>query len=256
MSSLLSRCVSVRRSGLTSCCFVFATFAISCAAGCRQDSTDSKRVPSRWIKISVAEGQADSAVLSERACTEIQSTIPTVTTTVPERFSTSVITGSGKTRQVIVCGTLVNMQELLADAKSEIVDGQFFDNEDGQYGHRGIVISEPLAKDLFPSESAVGKTVSIKEREFKVAGVLGTPKGSLIDLEMADVYMSMNPELEPAAFDSVSDGGTMPSLPLNHFWLKVGDLSQVKPAKEIAGRILKRKHPDVQFSIVSEYEVN
>ena len=234
----------------------FAMLLVVCVSGC-QDEQASTSVPTRWIKVSVTAGQEDpKAVLTERDFNRIKETIPTITTAVPMRFSNSVISNDDQTKPVIVCATFFDMQSLLEEAKCEIVEGRFFTLSDGQNGEPVIVISQPLASELFPNQSAIDETVSFGKDWFKIVGVLGKPKSSLIELKMADVYTGLNPLLEPGVIELVPDNnGNPPSMPLDHIWLKVGDLHEAEVAKEIVRNTLKQTHPGIQYSIDSEYEV-
>lgn len=224
------------------------------AVGCQRDQPAEQFVPSRWIRIQVAEGQdASNAILTERDFNEIKAMLPTAVQAVPERNWTSGVTVGDKTRTVTVQATLIDVQHLLAEARVEIVDGRFFGFQNGQSIPAAIVISEPLANDLFPSDNAIGKTASIQNKEFEIIGVLGKPDVALHGVALADIYMELNPQLEPATIQPVPSGGSLPpTLPLDRAWIKVSDLSQVESATEIIANVLSRNHPAVTYDIQSE----
>lgn len=237
---------------------VAAMLALVFIFGCKKNRARSKVTPNRWVSVSLSDGQDNATVgLTERDFNEIIATLPTIERAVPERHSITGITYGTQTRKTRVCATLVDMRHLLADARTEIADGRFFDLEDRKSGLPVIVISQPLARDLFPGESAINKSVSLGEHEFKVVGVVGQSRGSLIKMDVADVYIDLNPFLQPATIQPVPGGGNNPpSEPLDRIWVKVSDLSNVGSTTSIVEQLLKRNHPDAQYSIGPEHEAH
>ena len=224
--------------------------------GCRGNQPSEKSLPSRWIRIEVAEGQdASNALLTLRDFNEIKATVPVVQLAVPEIQEVSVVSSDNKVRQQIVSKTLADAKQLLADARTELVDGRFFTGEVEASGQAEIVISQPLASDLFPNKSAVGNSVSINDQEFRIIGVLGKPNVALHGVALADIYMDLGPEPEPATDPSSpnSHSSDQPAtVRLDRIWIKVDDLSQVDPTIEILGKLLSSNHPSCEYTIRSE----
>ncbi|MDA9778606.1 ABC transporter permease [Rubripirellula sp.] len=224
--------------------------------GCRGNQPSEKSLPSRWIRIEVAEGQdASNALLTLRDFKEIKATVPMVQLAVPELQVVSEVSSDNKIRQQIVSKTLADAKQLLADARTELVDGQFFNATDVAAGQPEIVISQPLAKDLFPNQSAVGNTVSINDQEFRIIGVLGKPNVALHGVVLADIYMDLGPQPEPAADPSSpnSNSSDQPAtVRLDRIWIKVDDLSQVDPTIEILRKLLSSNHPSCEYTLRSE----
>lgn len=237
---------------------IAATLALVCLFGCEKNRARPKVVLLSWVSVSLSEGQdRASDGLTERDFNAIKATLPTIDRAVPERHATSEITIDGQIRKVQICATLADMQHLLADAGTKLAEGRFFHLEDGEHGNPAIVISQSLARDLFPGESALNRSVSLGEREFKVVGVLNQPRGALIKIDVADMYMALNPSVEPATIRPVpGSGNDPPSGPLDGIWLKVSDLSNVDSTKTIVEELLKRNHPDAKYSFGPENEVN
>lgn len=230
--------------------------AIYGIVGCRWNQPSEKYLPSRWIRIEVAEGQgASNDLLTLRDFDEIKAAVPVVQLAVPELQVVSKVAIGNKIRRGIVSKTLADAEQLLADARTELVDGRFFTAADGAAGQPEIVISQPLAKDLFPNQCAVGNTVSINDQEFRIIGVLGKPNVALHGVALADIYMDLGPQPEPATDPSSpnSNSSDQPAtVRLDRIWIKVDDLSQVDPTIEILGKLLSSNHPSCEYTIRSE----
>jgi hypothetical protein len=233
---------------------IAAMLALVCLFGCEKNRARPKVVPLPWVSVSLSAGQdRASGGLTERDFNAIMATLPTIERAVPERHAAPEITYGDQTRKVQVCATLVDMQHLLADAGTELAEGRFFHLEDGEHGHPVIVISQSLARDLFPGESALNRSVSLGEHEFKVVGVLGQPQAALLKIDVADVYMDLNPTLEPETLQPVPGGGNNPpTMPLDRIWLEVSDLSNLDSTKTIVMQLLKRNHPEAQYTLGPE----
>ncbi|MCM2372321.1 ABC transporter permease [Aporhodopirellula aestuarii] len=234
-----------------------ATLAFCVMAGCQLSQPTEKMLPIRWIRIEVAEGQQDSdAILTERDFNEFRASIPTAQKAVPERRTDAAISIGDTTRQVQICATLLDAQDLLTDARAELSSGRFFSIEDAKNSHAVIVISQTMADELFAGAEAIGKTVLLNNREFKIIGVVGKPKVTRHGVALADIYMDLNPHLEPSTIQPVpSPGDLPPTLPLDRIWIKVGDLGEVTPTKKIIRNVLARNHPGIQYSILAEHDM-
>ena len=233
---------------------VLVLLAIYGLVGCRWNQPSEMYLPSRWIRIEVAQGQdASNDLLTLRDFDEIKATVPVVQLAVPELQEISVVSIDSKIRQQIVSKTLADAKQLLADARVKLVDGRFFTGEVEESGQAEIVISQPLASDLFPNQSAVGNSVSINDQEFRIIGVLGKPNVALHGVALADIYMDLGPEptTAPASLES-NTGDKPPAVRLDRIWIKVDDLSKVDPTIKILEKLLASNHPGGEYTIRSE----
>ena len=219
--------------------------------GCRGNQSSGKSLPSRWIRIEVAEGQdASNAFLTLRDFNEIKATVPVVQLALPEIQEVSVVSSDNKIRQHSVSKTLADAKQLLADARTELVDGRFFTGEVEASGQAEIVISLSLASDLFPNQSAVGNSVSINDQEFRIIGVLGKPNVALNGVALADIYMDIGPEPTTAPSGQESNSGDKPpAVRLDRIWIKVDDLSKVDSTIKILEKLLASNHPGGEYTI-------
>lgn len=67
----------------------------------------------------------------------------------------------------------------------EMVEGEFFDEDDVRAARKVCVIGQTVQENLFPDESPVGKTVRLKNMPFRIIGVLDR-KGSAASGEDQD----------------------------------------------------------------------
>jgi putative ABC transport system permease protein len=74
--------------------------------------------------------------------------------------------------------------------RSDLKDGRFFSDFEAQAGRNVVVVGFDVADALFPGESAVGRTIRIRDQNFQVLGVAAR-QGSFLGLFSWDSMVAM-----------------------------------------------------------------
>ncbi len=101
--------------------------------------------------------------------------------------STSVIRGEYRLNRIYTLGTSADYARI---TRSDLSDGRFFSEFEAQTGANVAVIGFDVADALFPGESAVGKTVRVRDQNFQVLGV-AAKQGSFLGLFSWDSMLAM-----------------------------------------------------------------
>ncbi|MDP2170417.1 MAG: ABC transporter permease [Rhodocyclaceae bacterium] len=94
---------------------------------------------------------------------------PAVLRTAPITIGTSEATYGGKLRDVTVLGATADYLKL---RHMELAQGRFFSDEEGGSTTAVAVIGTKIQSELFGVDSAIGRTMRIGDRRFRVIGVL------------------------------------------------------------------------------------
>ncbi|MDP3093511.1 MAG: ABC transporter permease [bacterium] len=107
--------------------------------------------------------------------------VPSVAEVMPEVMTTATFSYQGETKQATVIGA----SDLLADILDIYpTEGAFFTEEDINARASLVVIGSEIKKDLFGMSEAVGQKLRIKNRDFKVVGVLpARGQASMLNLD-------------------------------------------------------------------------
>jgi putative ABC transport system permease protein len=101
--------------------------------------------------------------------------------------TTTVIRGENRLNNIWTLGTSADYSRI---TRSEVKEGRFFSDFEAQSGANVAFIGYDVADALFPGESAVGKTVRIRDQNFKVLGVAAR-QGSFLGLFSWDSMLAM-----------------------------------------------------------------
>jgi putative ABC transport system permease protein len=101
--------------------------------------------------------------------------------------STNVVRGEYRLNNLWTLGTTADYARI---ARSELKEGRFFSDFEGQAARNVVVVGFDVADALFPGESAVGKTVRIGGQNFQVLGVVAR-QGSFLGLFSWDSMVAM-----------------------------------------------------------------
>ncbi|MDP3032084.1 MAG: ABC transporter permease [Rhodocyclaceae bacterium] len=94
---------------------------------------------------------------------------PAVLRTAPITIGTSEATYGGKLRDVTVLGATADYLKL---RRMDLAQGRFFSDEEGGSTTAVAVIGTKIQSELFGVDSAIGRTMRIGDRRFRVIGVL------------------------------------------------------------------------------------
>jgi putative ABC transport system permease protein len=109
--------------------------------------------------------------------------IPEAELVAPFVVGTESVAHGARRRQVAVAGAT---RELLAVRKLSLARGEFLPAEEMSRGRPVTVLGSKLARELFPSEEAVGRIVRIGGWRMRVIGVLA-PRGQQLGMDMDDI---------------------------------------------------------------------
>ncbi len=100
---------------------------------------------------------------------------------------TTVIRGENRVNNIWTLGTSADYSRI---SRSDMKEGRFFSDFEAQSGGNVAIIGFDVADALFPNESAIGKTVRIRDQNFKVLGVAAR-QGSFLGLFSWDSMLAM-----------------------------------------------------------------
>ncbi len=100
---------------------------------------------------------------------------------------TNIIRGEYRLNNIWTLGTTADYARI---ARSEMKEGRFFSEFEAQSGRNVAVIGFDVADALFPSESAIGKMLRIRDQNFQVVGVAAR-QGSFLGLFSWDSMVAM-----------------------------------------------------------------
>jgi len=129
-------------------------------------------------------------------------------------FSVVKVRGN-KYEGIISLGTHYNYAETPA---GDVVEGRFFSMFEDQINSNVIVLGYKVAQELFPNSDAIGKTIKIKGRKFKVLGIVKKQSTMLMDFIDNQIYMPIG------TFMSTFGGLRSRSVSIG---IKVGDLDNI-----------------------------
>lgn len=100
---------------------------------------------------------------------------------------TNIIRGEYRLNNIWTLGTSSDYARI---ARSDLKEGRFFSDFEGQAGRNVVVLGFDVADALFAGETAVGKTVRIRDQNFEVLGVAAR-QGSFLGLFSWDSMVAM-----------------------------------------------------------------
>jgi putative ABC transport system permease protein len=120
-----------------------------------------------------------------------------------ERFTT-IIRGEYRVNNIYTMGTTSDYARI---TRSDMKEGRFFGDFEGQAGSNVCIIGYDVADALFPSESPLGKTIRIRDQNFQVIGVVAK-QGSFLGLFSWDSMVAM-PLSTYRRYYRVGEGGEL-----------------------------------------------
>ena len=113
--------------------------------------------------------------------TSLKLAVPTANRT------TNVVRGEYRLNNIWTLGTTSDYARI---TRSELKEGRFFSDFEAQAGRNAVVIGFDVADALFPGESAIGKTIRIRDQNFQVIGVAAR-QGSFLGLFSWDSMVAL-----------------------------------------------------------------
>jgi putative ABC transport system permease protein len=118
-----------------------------------------------------------------------------------ERFTT-IIRGEYRVNNIYTLGTTSDYARI---TRSDMKEGRFFTDFEGQAGSNVCVIGFDVADALFPNESPLDQTIRIRDQNFRVIGVVSR-QGSFLGLFSWDSMVAM-PLTTYRRYYRVGEGG-------------------------------------------------
>ena len=118
-----------------------------------------------------------------------------------ERFTT-IIRGEYRVNNIYTMGTTADYARI---ARSDMKEGRFFTDFEGQAGANVCIIGFDVADALFPSGSPIDQTIRIRDQNFRVIGVAAR-QGSFLGLWSWDSMVAM-PLTTYRRYYRVGEGG-------------------------------------------------
>ena len=114
-------------------------------------------------------------------------------------------------------------------------DGAFFTDEDVKTGRRVLILGRTVAKELFGSESPLGKTMRVKNMSFKVVGLMEAKGSNSMGQDQDDIilmpYTTVKRTLQSSVFNNV-----------NQLLVSLNDMGDLEEAKEQFTLLLRQRH--------------
>jgi putative ABC transport system permease protein len=101
--------------------------------------------------------------------------------------STNVLRGEYRLNNIYTLGTSSDYSRI---TRSNMKEGRFFSDFEAQAGRNVAVLGFDVADALFPVESAIGKTIKVRDKNFQVIGVVAR-QGSFLGLFSWDSLVAM-----------------------------------------------------------------
>ncbi len=119
--------------------------------------------------------------IAENPASPLKIAVPT-----GERFTT-IVRGQYRLNNIYTLGTTADYSRI---TRSDLKEGRFFTETEGQVGANICFIGFDVADALFPNESPLGKTIRIRDQNFTVIGV-AAKQGSFLGLFSWDSMVAM-----------------------------------------------------------------
>lgn len=138
-----------------------------------------------------------------------------------------------------ITGSTTNAPELMGLA---ISDGRFFSPEEARASEKVIVLSESMAKKLFPTSTAIGSQIQLKGSYFTVVGLTNGKGGTIGGIGKADL-----------AYMPTQTMGTLLNRPtLDIAYVRAPASKDLKAYSALIKSYLKDKFPQDQFTVAGQ----
>ena len=156
--------------------------------------------------------------------------LPNVIDYVPGTIGQEIASYKGQNKRSILFGTGASMPRV--DTATKVEQGNFYTENDDKNLEQVVVIGADVKDALFPDENAVGKSVKIKDMNFKVIGVLAR-RGAVTFFNYDDLIYVPVQTLEKKILGINY---------VRYITLKVRDVSKIDITVLDVQDLLKRRH--------------
>jgi putative ABC transport system permease protein len=139
-------------------------------------------------------GMLSNDSLKIRDYEELQkkSNVPNAISVVPYVYTSETIAYGSDTYSSFILGSV---PEAIKSFKLEVANGMFFTDSDVASRSAVVVIGSKIAKDLFGAANPIGQSVKIKNKNFRIIGVIA-PKGQLATVNIDELAIAPYPAIQ------------------------------------------------------------
>ncbi|MDF1822997.1 MAG: ABC transporter permease [Verrucomicrobiales bacterium] len=197
--------------------------------------------------------------LTYRDITQIQATVPGVSVTVPGRRIKDFLWGGANSVDGVALGTVSWFPSM---KNRDLVRGRFFKEMEMKDRSPVCVLTESLARQLYPLKDPVGQTVRMQTSYFRVVGVIEDDpavaassedmKGSSESgegMEMMIPISTLEDHFGEVLFKYRSGSFEAEKVELHEVTARIEDPDQVMPAALAIQHILERNHSEVDYKM-------
>ncbi|MDA7921599.1 ABC transporter permease [Verrucomicrobiales bacterium] len=191
---------------------------------------------------------------------QMQATVPGVEVTVPSREVKDFLWNRTNSVDGVVLGTVSWYPKM---KNRDVLRGRFFTELEMASSAPVCVLTQSLARQLFPLDEPVGLTVRMRTSYFRVIGVIeddpavaaaaegmeGTSQSSGEGMEMMVPMSTLKDHFGDVLFKYRSGSFEAVKVELHEVTVRIEDPDQVKPAAQAIQHILERNHKDVDYKM-------
>ncbi len=192
-------------------------------------------------------------------------TVPTITGTLAKkRYRMKVRHG----RFEVTCVVWGTQAHHLRMSQMELKKGRFLTEADGRYADNVCVLTDSLAKVLFPTENPIGRMIELNNRDvFEVIGVLqetGTVKarapggdnpGEALDANVYIPLRSAHSRLGIKFLERNAGGYSRERVELHEIVAEIDDIENVEISKRSIVAVLESSHKKKDYEIIVPLEL-
>ncbi len=142
-------------------------------------------------------------------------------------------------KNATVMGTQGNIEKIIKLIK--ITKGRFMTNSEAESGKRVVVIGPTVEKNLFPSGSAIGKSISVGNLRYTVVGVVAA-RGSNFGVDQDNVVI-IPLESAQRQFGTTN---------VNAIYISANTPEMVKTVQDKAATVLKKRISEDDFTVQTQ----
>jgi len=192
---------------------------------------------------------------------QIQQTIPGVTVTVPTREVKDFLWNISNSVDASAMGTVSWFPEMKS---RDVLSGRFFTEIEHSRRSNVCILTESLARQLYPIEEPIGKTVRMKTSYFRVIGIIeddpaktggknedesGTEEDNGEGMEMLIPITTLSDHFGEVLFKYRSGSFEAEKVELHSVTVKIDNADKVLPASLAIRHILERNHENVDYKM-------
>ncbi|MDF1659320.1 MAG: ABC transporter permease [Verrucomicrobiales bacterium] len=197
--------------------------------------------------------------LTYRDIAQIQATVPGVELTVPSREIKDFLWGGSNSVDGIALGTVPWFPTM---KNRDLIRGRYFTEMEMKDRSPVCVLTESLARQLYPLKEPIGQTVRMKTSYFRVVGVieddpvvaaaeedLQSSSESSEGMEMMIPITTLEDHFGEVLFKYRSGSFEAEKVELHEVTARIEDPNQVMPAALAIQHILERNHSEVDYKM-------